>query len=548
VIKAHLLYRNQDLDWKWVLGAAAERETTRTGRRYHRNDDLHFVPRSVLPWNAEALTEDLALNTVFEAMAQGDDCVFEAAKMVILAGVKGDFDTIRYRQHILQDCLSQAAVIRELYTVAVEAMDKQKGHHLGLLARYPDWVLRDATERMTTLLVSLKNIRTIAELHAHKFVSEGWSGFFAMLENDLSDGYFSVAEDHLNQLRFGDGEVVSAELAKANKGSGYVLHRTPTRRGKWAAWWTSLFEEKPPGYSFEIHPRDEAGFQALAALRNRGIGLAANVLGQAANHVSDFFGMLRAELAFYIGCLNLHERLVQKGGVTCIPFPALPEEQRLTFRGLYDPALALTMDRPVVGNEANGDAKALFLITGPNAGGKSTFLRSIGLAQLMMQSGMFVPADSFCGSLCDGVFTHFKREEDAAMQSGKFDEELARMSQIADHIARHSMMLLNESFAATNEREGSEIARQIVAALLEKDIRVLYVTHMYELARRVYERRMENVLFLRAVRRADGTRTFKLIEGEPLPTSFGEDLYDAILQADAGRSSTKTVKVRASAG
>jgi len=525
-MKARLLYRSRDFDWKWTLQATAEREANRTGRRYYRSED--FDPQSLSPWNVEALTTDLALNTLFNAMAQGDDCVFEVARKVILAGVKGDPETIRYRQVILQDCLSQPAVVRELYALAGEALEKQKGHYLGVLARYPDSVLRHAIEALATFLEFLKRLRRTADLHAHKFVSEGWSEFFAMLKRDLGDDYFTLVQHHLEELTLRHGELLSAELGKGNKASHYVLHRTPYRKGTWWAWWTGLFDEKPPVYSFELHPRDEAGAQALTALRNRGISLAANALGQSADHVRDFFSMLRVELAFYVGCLNLNAQLVRKGEPTCIPLPAAADEHQLSFRGLYDVGLTLSVDRRVVGNDANADMKDLVIITGPNTGGKSTFLRSVGLAQLMMQSGMLVPAESFCASLCDGLFTHFKREEDVSMESGKFDEELNRMSEIVDHVASHSMILFNESFAATNEREGSAIARQILSALLEKGVRTFYVTHMYELAHGFYERNMGNALFLRAERQADGARTFKLIEGAPLPTSFGEDLYESI--------------------
>jgi hypothetical protein len=544
-MKARLLYRGRDFDWKWARQAAAEREVTRTGRRYETQG---FDRQSGLPWNADALTTDLALNTLFDAMARDDDWLFAVARKVILAGVRGDLDTIRYRQDILQDCLNQPAVTRELYAVAVEAMEKRKGYYLGVLARYPDSVLRDALETMATFLEFLKKLRRIGDLHAHKFVSEGWTAFFAMLKRDLGDEYFTLVQDHLEELKLRHGELLSAGLGKANKGGPYLLHRVPYRKWTWWAWWTGLFEEKPPVYSFELHPRDEAGAQALAALRNRGIGLAANALGQSADHVRDFFGMLRAELAFYVGCVNLHEELVQKGEPTCIPLPAAGDERRLSFRGLYDVGLTLSVDRRVVGNEANADRKNLLIITGPNTGGKSTFLRSVGLAQLMMQCGMFVPAESFRASLCDGLFTHYKREEDVSMESGKFDEELRRMSEIVDLIASHSMILFNESFAATNEREGSEIARQIISALLEKGVRTLYVTHMYELAHGFYERSMENVLFLRAGRQADGARTFKLIEGEPLPTSFGEDLYNNIFTAEIAHRVTSDPKARATRG
>jgi DNA mismatch repair ATPase MutS len=146
----------------------------------------------------------------------------------------------------------------------------------------------------------------------------------------------------------------------------------------------------------------------------------------------------------------------------------------------------------------------------------------------MMQCGMFVPAENFCANLCEGLFTHYKRKEDDSMKSGKLDEELSRMSAIADTIRPNSMVLFNESFAATNEREGSEIARQVTCALLEKRIKVFFVTHQFEFAHGFYDKKMENAIFLRAERKSDGERTFKLIEGEPLQTSYGEDVYRAV--------------------
>jgi DNA mismatch repair ATPase MutS len=174
------------------------------------------------------------------------------------------------------------------------------------------------------------------------------------------------------------------------------------------------------------------------------------------------------------------------------------------------------------------DGKSLVMITGANQGGKSTLLRSVGLAHLMMQSGMFVGAQTFRADISAGVFAHFKREEDASMESGKLDEELSRMSEIADQISPNSVLLCNESFASTNEREGSEIARQVVRAMLDRQIKIFFVTHMYDLAHGLHEQQLDTALFLRAERQADSRRTFKLLEGEPLPTSYGEDSYRRI--------------------
>ena len=124
------------------------------------------------------------------------------------------------------------------------------------------------------------------------------------------------------------------------------------------------------------------------------------------------------------------------------------------------------MGQKIVGNDLNANHKDIVIVTGANTGGKSTFLRSVGIAHLMMQAGMFVSANSFASEVCDGIFTHYKREEDASMESGKWDEELNRMSAIVDRVKSNSLLLFNELFASTNEREGSEIASNIVKALL----------------------------------------------------------------------------------
>ena len=166
----------------------------------------------------------------------------------------------------------------------------------------------------------------------------------------------------------------------------------------------------------------------------------------------------------------------------------------------------------------------------------------------MMQSGMFAPAESFSSNVCDGLFTHYKREEDATMKSGKLAEELSRMSDLVDNMTPNSMVLFNESFAATNEREGSEIATQITSALLEKRIKIFFVTHLYEFAHGLFDRKMKGAVFLRAERQMDGGRTFRLVEGEPLQTSYGQDLYDGIFEGhkDAAKPLVSLTKLESS--
>jgi hypothetical protein len=506
-VKAFLMYRDRDFD--------LERD---------------------LPANAADLARDLELGILLQAMSGGDKFLFDVARRGIHAWL-ADPAEIVYRQRVLADCIAQPGVIHDLYDVAVAAITAEK-RVLGWIFRdSPDTILHRSAEVLRIYVDMFRRLRDIADAQAASFRSEGFTRFFAMIATELNDEYFAEMEAHLSELAFRHGTLISARLGRGLKGAGYVVRRQPEQT--WRNRLPGL--NKSPGYSFTIAERDQTGWRTLSDLTSRGVNTTANALAQSADHIKAFFELLRSELGFYLGCLNLRDRLTTKGEPVCIPDPASPvpaslagagaEQISLSARGLYDACLSLSIEARTVGNDVDADGKQLIMITGANQGGKSTFLRSVGLAQLMMQAGMFVAAESFTASVSAGVFTHFKREEDAAMDKGKLDEELARMSVIAGQIRPGSVLLCNESFASTNEREGSEIARQVIRALAEGGVRIVFVTHMYDLAGHCYAEHDPGALFLRAERRPDGHRTFHLLPGEPLPTSYGEDVYQKVFGA-----------------
>jgi hypothetical protein len=486
----------------------------------HLDRDLDL--EADLPANASDLSQDLGLDIVLRAMAGGDKFLFEVAKATVFASLH-DPVAIRYRQDVLADCLAQRVVIRQLYALAVDAIEQER--RLWGTSSIPDSLLRRSVDALGLFVPSLKQLRAIAEEHAPAFGSRGFARLFREIASELDGAYLRTVEGHLQRLQFRDGVRLSAELGTANRGTNHVLRRRVRKPG----WRERIGLGEPDSYTWQLPERDDAGARALGELRGQGIALAANALAQSTDHILSYFKQLRLELGFYVGCLNLLEHLERKGEPTSLPEPLAAGTPRLSARGLYDVALSLSLGNGrTVGNDLTADDRSLIVITGANRGGKSTFLRSLGLAQLLMQAGMFVPAEAFRADVRDGLFSHFKREEDASLRSGKLDEELGRISSIVDKTRPGSMVLFNESFASTNEREGSEIARQIVHALLEAGIKVGYVTHMYDLARGFHAERRDDSLFLRAERLPDGRRTYRVIDGEPLPTSHGEDIYRRI--------------------
>jgi DNA mismatch repair ATPase MutS len=478
----------------------------------------------------EDVIADLELGTLWEAMALGDEIILSSARAAILDGLTS-IEQIRYRQAVLADCLGNPEVVREIYALAVKAVADERQVYRGLFSNRGESLIRRSITVLELYLDALRRLRELADQQAGGFRSEGFTSFFETIRRELDDEYLSEVSEHLQALRFREGVIATARLGKLGQGIDYVL-RSPRRSHRLLRFLPPSIGR--PSFSWTVPARDEAGANAMGALRDRVLGLVAVAVEQSTDHITDFFNALRAELGFYVGALNLSERLSAKGEPLSMPDPRKPLQPTRRARGLYDPCLSLRIDPRVQGNDLQADGRPLIIVTGANQGGKSTFLRSVGLAQLMMQAGMFVAAEEYAAAIAGGVFTHYKREEDATMSGGKFDEELARMSRLAGVISAGDLLLCNESFAATNEREGSEVASEVIRALTDSGTQVVFVTHLHELASRLHRERAETTLFLRAERDSCGRRSFRLVEAGPLPTSYGMDLYRRTFAIPAG--------------
>ncbi len=244
-----------------------------------------------------------------------------------------------------------------------------------------------------------------------------------------------------------------------------------------------------------------------------------------------FFDYLKFQSAFYLSAFFLKQHMERFGMKHC--FPKVCDRRDLSFTDLKEFVMGLEQRIYVIGNSCSMKQKDLLIVTGANQGGKSTFLRSIGIAQVMMQCGLPVTAQSFESGIFPRIFVHFTRREDSTMNSGRLDEELSRMNGIVEHIGDGSLVLLNESFATTSEKEGARIAYDIIRALKEAGVRILTVTHLLSFAKRLYDETKDvpdsGVEFLSAERRQDGSRTYHMIRTEPEMTSFGLDLYDSVI-------------------
>ena len=187
-----------------------------------------------LPVPDPGLVADLGLERLYAAMSQGDRYLDELVRRVVPAPL-GTVEAIRYRQSTVTDALAAPGVVRELYAIAVDAIEAER-KVWGASMRNAELVMDRAAEVLGLFLESFRAMRRIEAEHASAFSSPAFVGFFERITSQLDDSWLAEADDHVHRLRTRTLHV-SAHLGTGNRGTGYVLHRRPNAiRGGEAAW------------------------------------------------------------------------------------------------------------------------------------------------------------------------------------------------------------------------------------------------------------------------------------------------------------------------
>lgn len=257
---------------------------------------------------------------------------------------------------------------------------------------------------------------------------------------------------------------------------------------------------------------------------------------------------LAFEFSFYIGASQWIKRLKGRGLSMCQPIARSKEERSCQIENLRDVILSMnaldsemneSIDEMIISNDVTFDSDGrIFILTGPNQGGKTTYTRSIGLAQVLFQVGLYIPGTSASMSPVDWVYTHFNEEERPNVKDGRLGEESERLARVFDQATSYSLVLLNESFSSTSPGEGLYLAEDIIKGLIIVGSRAVFATHFHELAARVekinadfmtYDNRL--ISMVAGVERSDdplseqgAKRTYKVVPSPPQGMSYARDI------------------------
>lgn len=222
---------------------------------------------------------------------------------------------------------------------------------------------------------------------------------------------------------------------------------------------------------------------------------------------------LFGDLELYLGALGFRDMAREAGLEVSLPELVAPTEPRV-LHGLFNPLLLAHGIAPVPCEVRTDRHDTTTLVTGPNSGGKTRLLQSLGLTQVLAQSGLFVPAREASLALSSGLVVSLIEEAKADQSEGRLGTELMRIRALFEKLPPGAMVLLDELCSGTNPSEGEEIFELVVEMLEKLGPQAFITTHFLAFASRLErERAIENLRFLQVELGAEHRPTYQFVPG-----------------------------------
>ncbi len=453
-------------------------------------------------WEPAGFANDLFLQRFvgdcFQIRIGGREATLNTAHLVrLLSQPPADPNVVSFRRAILDELTRSPELRRELEQLYVSV-----GRVRGLLENASGGRNWDPVRRQLDILIGLREVfnrmasgfagarsglSRLAEFGREVQASEPYRALADLLHYDANLATLSV-----NLAVGADGRIRGFEIAGVRENSG-----NPFVSPVWKRWLGKL-ELFVRGFRFG----DAEVMARLVDAVFSGIDAEATVLVQ-----------LVGDLEFYLGSLGFRDRAAAAGLAVCLPELVGPDEPRRLL-GLFNPLLLMSGVTPVPCDLVSERFATTVLVTGPNSGGKTRLLQSLGLAQVLAQAGSFVPARSGSIALTAGLVVSLIEEVRADQGEGRLGMELMRIRSLFERLPPGAMVLLDELCSGTNPSEGEEIFELVVAMLTRLRPQAFITTHFLAFAARLErEKKLRDLGFLQVELGADRRPTYQFTPG-----------------------------------
>jgi DNA mismatch repair protein MutS2 len=408
-----------------------------------------------------------------------------------------DPSVTRFRQRILEELAARPERAQELGRLAakirllvlnLEAPDR--GKRYDAIGRRVD-ILRNVRELLDDLASafagSSSGLSRIAEFAAEQRKIPAYHTLVNLLEHENERATIEL------RVKVGyDGELRSFQIVR-----GAENHENPFYRTRFGRFLTKL-TLWIQGYGFR-----EA--ELIGRLLNSAFdGVQECVLA--------LFQLL-VDMEFYLASLSLKQLAESNGLHMCLPELHAEASAGTELEALFNPFLLLE-ERPPKTCDISAAERALVVITGPNSGGKTRLLQALALAQLLGQSGSFVPARRAVLKARCGLFVSLSHEASSDQREGRLGTELLRIRRMFEQLSFGSLVILDELCSGTNPSEGEDIFELVVSLLAELEPQAFITTHFLQFASRLErERPVQRLEFLQVELDAQANPTYGFVPG-----------------------------------
>ncbi len=462
------------------------------------------LDRAAVPpsrWDPALYANDLFLSAfvslAFKVSIGGNDIVLATKHLVdVISRPPEDEATIHHRRAILSELVSRPelrASLEKLYLALTHFRGliegTQSGRTFDLNRKQLDILaaVKDVIDEMGAFVGAGSGLSRLAAFATRVKAGEPYRSLASLLKYDEKHAALSLKIWMGADRRIRTFDIVSLKEDETN----------PFSMSTWRRWLAKI-ELYLRGYKFsdgEIMSRlVDAVFSGLE------------------DEVVCFVQLL-GDIELYLGALAFRDRARAAGLEVCLPTLVGPEEPR-ALRGLFNPLLLVHGVAPVPCDLVTDRHDVTVLLTGPNSGGKTRLLQSVGLTQLLAQSGLFVPAREGRVALARRLVVSLIEQARADQGEGRLGVELVRIRQLFERLPPGAMVLLDELCSGTNPSEGEEIFELVVQMLGRLEPYAFITTHFLTFAERLErERKIGTLRFLQVALSPNHEPTYQFTPG-----------------------------------